>query len=112
MDASIKVFVLWSPILENDNRFAAQKATSYLNDARVEHFWDLWTFGVNHFTKQFNYPGKELAWDIFVLYEPGAEWILPGPAPDPHYWMQHRGLDVGPDYTQSELQAQIKKLLE
>lgn len=111
IDSELRVFVLWSPILPGDNRFAAEKATIYLNDPRVEHFWDLWSFGVNHFTKKFNYPEKELAWDIFVLYSPGTEWILPGPDPDPYYWMQHRGLDIGPDYTKQELQVQIEKLL-
>lgn len=104
--------MLWSPILAHDNRFAAQQATVYLDDPRVVHFWDLWTFGMNHFTKKLNYPKPELAWDIFVLYKPGTEWILPGPDPDPHYWMQHRGLDIGADYTKEDLHAEIKRLLD
>ena len=67
---------------------------------------------MNHYTKKLGYPDGETAWDIFVLYEPGTEWILPGPDPSPDYWMQHRNLDVGPDYTQAELKAELEKLLE
>ena len=69
-DARVKVLVLWAPIQEADNRFAAQKATAYLNDLRVDHFWDLWNFGMNHYTKKLNYPEGKTAWDIFVLYKP------------------------------------------
>ncbi len=111
-DARVKVLVLWAPIQEADNRFAAQKATAYLNDLRVDHFWDLWNFGMNHYTKKLNYPEGKTAWDIFVLYKPQIEWILPGPDPDPDYWMQHHYADIEPLYDKTRLKAQIEKLLE
>ena len=111
-DARVKVIVLWSPLLARDNSFAAQDATSYLTDPRAEHFWDLWTFGVNHYTKKLNYPEGQLAWDIFVLYGNGVDWRTPGPDPEPSFWMQHHNLEIGPKYTQALLKSELVKLLQ
>ena len=110
-NARIKVLVLWSPLLGRDSSFAAQDATVYLTDPRAQHFWDLWTFGVSHYTQKFEYPEDRLAWDIFVLYESGIDWRSSGAAPDPSFWMQHHNLDIGPKYTQALLKSELEKLL-
>ena len=111
-DAALKVLVLWSPIRQDDSRFAAQKATSYLNDPRVKHFWDVWAFGMNHYAKKLNYSEGRTAWKLLVRYKPGTEWILPGPDPDPDYWMQYLYKDMEPFYDKSRLKTHIEKLLE
>lgn len=111
-DARVKVLILWSPLLARDSRFAAQDATVYLPDSRAQHFWDLWTFGVNHYTQKLKYPEDRLAWDIFVLYEAGISWRSSGAAPDPSSWMQHHNLDIGPKYTKSLLKSELEKLLQ
>ncbi len=67
---------------------------------------------MNHYTEKLNYPEGETAWKLFVLYKPGIEWILPGPDPDPDYWMENRALDIGHKYDKTQLKAQIEKLLE
>lgn len=110
-NARVKVLVLWSPLLGRDSRFAAQDATVYLPDSRAQHFWDLWTFGVNHYTQKLKYPEDRLAWDIFVLYGTGIDWRSSGAAPDPSFWMQHHNLDIGPKYTKALLKSELEKLL-
>ena len=107
----IKVLVLWSPLLGRDSSFAAQDATAYLTDPRAQHFWDLWTFGVNHYTQKFKYPEDRQAWDIFVLYGSGPDWRSSGAAPEPSFWMQNHHLDIGPKYTQALLKSELEKLL-
>ena len=85
--APIRVFVLWSPILGNDNRAAAEKASGFLPDARVQHYWDLFSFASRAYTRQFRFPAGRVAWDVFVLYQPGAVWR--DAPPPPAAWMQN-----------------------
>lgn len=100
--------MLWSPILPRDNQRSAVEASAYLNDPRVEHFWDLWGFGMKTFTSQLRYPRGELAWDLFILYRPRLTW---GPKPpDPTVWMQNRGLSHGLNYTQDLLEKELIRL--
>lgn len=105
--ARIKVLVLWSPIRGPDSRRSAEQATVYLRDPRAEHFWDLWNFGRQHYTKRFQYPEDSTAWDIFVLYKPHLSWHKGGP--NPTAWMQGRGLDIGLKYTADLLHQHVKK---
>jgi len=58
--------VLWTPLLPNDNKFTAQRATRYLADSRVSHFWDTWSYGKNQYHQKFGAPLLE-SWDLFVL---------------------------------------------
>ena len=104
--ARIKVLVLWAPILGSDSRGAAQQATAYLRDPRAEHFWDLWNFGRQHYTKRFQYPKDSTAWDIFVLYKPHLAWHKSGP--EPTVWLQDRGMDIGLKYTAELLHEHVK----
>ena len=75
----------------------------------MEHFWDLWRFGANSYTSQLNYPGGDLAWDIYLLYEPGPIWE--GKPPDPTLWMQNRNLSHGTKYSQQLLERELVRLI-
>ena len=79
-------------------------------DPRVEHFWDLWGFGLKTFTSQLNYPRGDTAWDIFVLYEPQLTWE--GTPPTPTLWMQNRNLPNGTKYSQQLLERELVRLVE
>ncbi len=74
----------------------------------MEHWWDLWKFAVNQFTKKLRYPPGKEAWDIFVLYGPRMRWD--GNLPDPTFWMQNHNLDVGPKYEKEKLEAELGQL--
>lgn len=76
-------------------------------DPRAEHFWDLWSFGSKNYTRQFNYPPNDIAWDIFVLYKPQIVWR--DATPEPTVWMQHRDLKIGIPYSQEALETELQK---
>lgn len=95
--------------MKSDNKASAQAAASYAPDSRAQHFWDLWSFGQNSFSKQLNVPVRE-AWDMFCVYKPYLTWR--GGLPEPTAWFQHRNLDVGEPYTPEKLEAALKPYLE
>lgn len=101
------MFVLWAPYLRNDNRTAAQTASSYLTDSRAEHFWDLWRYGSRVYSEQFDYPVHE-AWDLFVVYSPNTVWR--DSVPEPFKFFQNRNLDHGTPYDKAKLEAALKEL--
>ncbi|MFQ5738638.1 MAG: hypothetical protein ACE5JX_06460 [Acidobacteriota bacterium] len=107
----MKVLALWSPIRPGDNKFTARDASIYLTDPRVEHFWDLWSFGLNYYTKHLNYPRGKLAWDIFVLYEPELKWGEAS-APEPTVWLQDHGLEIGLKHSKERLAREMEKLIQ
>ena len=100
--------MLWSPILQRDNQSTALEASAFLDDPRVEHFWDLWGFGLQNFTSQLRYPRGDTAWDIFVLYKPKLTWGAR--PPDPTLWMQNRNLSHGTKYSQELLEREFSKM--
>jgi hypothetical protein len=109
-DAKVKVLVLWSPILSRDNMSSAVEASAFLTDSRAEHFWDLWSFGMRHYTQQLEYPSSEHAWDIFILYKSRLKWGATVPAPT--FWWQNRNLSHGAKYNQKLLERELIRLLQ
>jgi hypothetical protein len=108
-EARLKVFLLWAPFMQRDTLILAQRATGYLPDSRVEHFWDLWKYAARTYEEQLKVP-KGQAWDMFVFYKPHLVWQES--IPEPTFWLQNRGLDVGTAYTQENLQAGLEEWID
>lgn len=109
-DARLKVFLLWAPFMhKRDNLSLAQRATGYLPDSRVEHFWDLWKYASKAYETQLQIPENQ-AWDMFVFYKPHLVWQEA--APEPTFWLQNRGLDVGVPYSQEDLQTGLEEWMD
>ena len=89
---------------------AATRATAYLPDRRAEHFWDLWSFGLNTYTKQLHYSGNETAWNVFIVYKPRLRWR--DKAPEPTSWMQDHNLDIGLKYKPGLLEQELEKWID
>jgi hypothetical protein len=89
---------------------AATRATSYMADRRTEHFWDLWSFALNAYTKLLDYPGTETAWDVFLVYKPHLRWK--DKPPEPTSWLQAHGLDIGLEYTPGLLEQELGKWIK
>ncbi len=106
-DAKIKVMVLWTPLLPDDNQAAAKRATAHLSDSRVRHFWDLWAFANKHYAKEFNLPVQE-AWDLVAVYKRYLSWG--GDLPEPTFWMQRRGLKTGTPFDKAQLEERLREL--
>lgn len=63
-------------------------ATRIVSDPRALHYWDGNGLTMAAFQRVLNLPGD--AWDVFLLYGPGARWDGELP-PKPDYWMHQLG---------------------
>lgn len=105
-DLRVKVFILWTPFMRTDNINTARRATGYLADHRVEHFWDLWRYTSRCYVDQLKIPEIH-AWDMVVGYKPLLVWK--DQPPDPTFWLQNRGLDTGVPFSKEKLQEELLK---
>jgi hypothetical protein len=106
-DTDLTVFLLWGPYMRHrDSLASASRATDYLPDKRVQHFWDLWRFAGRNYSEQLKVP-KEHAWDMFVFYKPQLVWQAS--SPEPTFWMQNRNLKVGAPYSEEDLEKRLKE---
>ena len=95
--------------MPRDSQQAAQRATAYMSDSRVKHFWDLWRFGTRTFAQQLNIPIAD-AWDMFTFYKPHVRWR--DAFPEPTFWMQNRDLKIGTPYSQQAMEQQLRPWLQ
>jgi hypothetical protein len=91
-DAELRIYMVWVPksrALERD----VSSATRQYPEPRAQHFWDAPGVMVSGYRQTLQLP--EDAWDIFVLYGPGARWEG-GPPPVPDYWAHQLGSSASP----------------
>lgn len=105
----LRVFVLWEPYMRGDTKTSAQRAASFLADARAAHYWDLWRYGARVFSAQLGIPALE-AWDMLTFYKPMLIWKESPPPPT--FWMQNRGLQVGTPYSRGALEKELAPWLQ
>ena len=108
----IKVYSVWVPILPSDLPFTVGRATKYLDDDRVVHYWDGDGVLVQGFVpvlelEKFN---KHTAWDIYLLYGDDAEWT--NTPPKPIYWQEQLGISDETQLDTDKLTAEIRKLMD
>jgi hypothetical protein len=113
----VAAFVVWVPMLEDDSRDAAVKATKLLGDRRARHFWDpdkkvahvfakmlQSTFGEANKLPKIEYP----AWDVYLVFDRAAAWKEKPPVPV--FWMhQLRGIDESIRLDGPRLREAVKK---
>lgn len=63
-------------------------ATRLIPDARASHYWDEHGATITGYTATLSLP--EPAWDIYMVYGPGARWTGARP-PKPDFWMHQLG---------------------
>jgi len=91
-----------------DTRGAALRATSYVPDKRVSHYWDLWKYGSRSLAEKLGIPEQE-TWDLFAFYRPNVSWKEA--TPEPTFWMQARGLKKGEEYSKAGLLSKLETWL-
>ncbi|MSP61548.1 MAG: hypothetical protein EXR72_14660 [Myxococcales bacterium] len=115
----LRVYIVWVPILDRDDRSAAQQATPMLDDRRATQFFD----GSGQLARSLGAvlaipPRAEesartgIAWDVYLAYPRGARFG-DGP-PLPSLWMhQLSQVDPGraPRLDGEVLRARIAALL-
>ena len=87
----IKVYVVWTPVLSEDDRRTAGKAVQVVTDERAVHFWDDDKSLGFSLGKIVTLPrGRKLAWDVYFIFDPKAKW---GNVPTPAFWMHQLAND-------------------
>jgi len=78
---SLTPIVVWIPMLDADELPLADKASARFGDLDVSQFWD----GAKKLGNEVGHSvGADgwTAWDVYLVYAPGAEWTAAGlPAP-------------------------------
>ncbi|MEO2016249.1 MAG: hypothetical protein ABGZ53_17965 [Fuerstiella sp.] len=88
----IKVYVVWTPVLREDDRASVADATALIEDDRVSHFWDGGkSLGLSFGTIVTLPRGRKLAWDVYFAFSADAEWG--DTPPTPADWMHQLGVD-------------------
>ena len=88
----LAVFAVWMPVLESDSAEAGRKAEPLLPDPRVIHYWDSDNSIGKLYGRQLTLPrGRQLAWDIYLVFAPGVRWDDEPPVPTA--WMHQLGRD-------------------
>lgn len=88
----LRAYVVWTKILDEDDLAAARAAAASLDDPRVVQLWDGGAELARDLGAALRIPRREpedgaggLAWDVYLLYGPGARWADAPPAPT--FWM-------------------------
>jgi hypothetical protein len=106
----LRVFVVWEPAQGHDTaegRFGAIRAASLLNDdTRVSQFWSSNRFAGTAFKDQLGFSSP--AWDVFLLFAPGQEWVAE--APRPAFSMNNRSHDPARRLEAKVLAAKVKEM--
>ncbi len=87
------VHVVWTPVLQLDDYAAAVSShKKYLQDTRTIHYWDGDQDLGMLYGKILALPsGRNLAWDIYFVFEPGTRWAEKAPVPTD--WAHQLGRD-------------------
>ena len=85
-DPRIHTLVLYVPAL-GANEEHAKAAMSLLPGSRVSHYWDGSGMSGIEFQETLGIP--MYAWDVWMIYEPGAQWDETSGPPQPAFW-QHQ----------------------
>ena len=113
-DAPLHVYVVWVPVLSRMSpeglTGAARASAQRLSDRRIQHYRDDEALLAERFAPALGLPEDVLAWDVFLLFEPGTRWQEELPAPA--FWMHQ--LDRGPPARRldaGKLAAEVERLL-
>lgn len=90
----LRVFLIWIPMLDEDNLEAAIAHSKEVADSRLLQGWDS-SYQIGRlFAKTLNL--QKTAWDVYLIYAREANWERDGP-PSPTFWMHQLSSDPGAD---------------
>ena len=91
-DRSLRVLVVWEPVLFSDIAPPTTRTLSRLSDSRVEQYWDKHLLlskevirsaredAAHALHEEYSEPDS-IVWDFVALYPPGARWESSFPSP-------------------------------
>ena len=115
LNADISGSIVWIPILDQDNVDAAIPTAKAFSDDRVHHYFDANRDVGKTIANSVGWQGN-IAWDIYLFYEPTLNWTNVPPLPtcwmhqlkDP--WSTSERYRTGADL-KNELSASMEKML-
>lgn len=108
-DARLAVYVVWGPMLGDENEADAEQATRHLPDPRVTNFWTP-THTLATALEQPLGLHDVKAWDTFLLFAPGVRWGETPPVPD-YYMHVNKPLPAERRLNGDKLAEQVRTLL-
>ena len=106
----LAIHVVWMPVLPSDNLDAAREAPDFIPDPRAKHYWNGDQNLGKVYGKTVTLPsGRELAWDIYFVFDAGIEWG--DEAPVPSDWVHQLGMDKQHLGDGGTLRASVERLL-
>lgn len=88
-DRSVRVFVVWEPILGSDREGPTADTSALIPDRRVRQFWDPKRTLAWPFARALGLPPLTPAWDVYLIYPRGVKWEAE--PPKPVYWQHQLG---------------------
>lgn len=82
--------VVWLPMMETDNPESASQVVQNIPDARAKHFFDSEKLVGKAVATSLGSDGH-VAWDTYLFYAPGGEWLAT--PPQPVMWAYQQGND-------------------
>jgi hypothetical protein len=84
-DERLAGFVVWVPMLPQDNLDTAMAEQNAITDPRL-HFWfDADKAAANEWSRFVGYP--QTSWDMYSIHDGDAVWAAGAPPPAPRIWM-------------------------
>jgi hypothetical protein len=93
--SSLRSIVVWIPMLDSDERSAADEISAVFADVPVPQFWDGKKLLGLEVSRSFGIEPSRAAWDIYLFYPPGAAWTDAGLPPAEKVIAQSMGVVIG-----------------
>jgi hypothetical protein len=108
-DNRVKAYVIWDPIFGGNFNRAAKELSVSFPDRRVSYFKDPDSLAGTVWKQVLNLD-REIAWDVYFLYDADAQWDKEPPQPD--FWMhQLYGVTNGPRLDAEKFKEELRGLL-
>ena len=106
----MRAYIVWLPIFGGDFKGEARNLSNSFRDKRVSYFLDPESATGKQWERVLK-TERFIAWDVYLLYEPGARWEDEPPLPS--YWMhQLGGVTKAPRYNEPTFRAKLKEMLD
>ena len=108
-DDRVRAYVVWLPIFGGNFNKAASELSRSFPDKRVSYYMDPESLTGNSWERVLK-TEREMAWDVYFLYKPGARWEQEPPQPD--FWMhQLTGVTKAPRLDEEVFRARLIEML-
>ena len=109
-DNSLRVIVVWVPMLPTDKDAPDQDTLALMPDKRATQFWDAKRSTPFPVGRALGLPEGFAAWDVYLLYPPGAKFEQQ--MPKPVYWQHQLPVKTAPRLNGNSFAAEVRKVLK